>query len=134
MLRIKQPSKNELNKLLHVTNTVVQKYGQPPLYAAPRTATFPSKSGRNRRPSKISTHESDPVQDCSQAFHFSIAWTLKEPTSDMRLATTKITAKFNSVLEGISISVGEVKNKVGNVVHNLKLNNREIEGASLFGL
>ena len=40
VLRVKVPENNGLNKLLHVSNTVVQEYGQAPLYveASPRTA------------------------------------------------------------------------------------------------
>ena len=46
VLRVKAPDNNELNKLLHISNTVVQEYDQPPLYVEPT----PKSSPKQKRP------------------------------------------------------------------------------------
>lgn len=134
VLRIKPPPNNELNKLLHTTNTVVQDYDQPPLYSAPRPYKIRSRSTEARNALRRSDLDTSTVQDWSTAFHFSIAWTLKEPNEETKKATLNYMERRANELKNISVNVDEIKNKVGNVVHNLDLVKREVEGGSLFGL
>jgi hypothetical protein len=60
-------NKDELNKLLHITNQAVQKYGQPPLYTEPNSPTDQSSKKRKKSkssPEKIPEKIAD-IQDAS---------------------------------------------------------------------
>jgi hypothetical protein len=76
----------------------------------------------------------DVSDDVSDAFHISIAWTLEPPSLDL-LKATESTAKdqFQDVKKML-VKVEEVKAKVGNVVTNICLQNKVLEGKGLFGL
>lgn len=134
MLRVKPPPNDELNRLLHTVNTVVEDHGQPPLYAAARTMRPSSYSAKSRRLSMQSKSNDEDLEDFSKAFHFSIAWTLKVPTEDLLQVTSSISRESEAALASISVNVGEIKNKVGNVVHKLDLVTKEVGGGNLFGL
>lgn len=142
VLRLNVPDSNGLNRLLHACNKVVQEHGQPPLY----TKTIeknpqPMESFKNA--SKVSRPFGSDVEgnsmqdvsdDVSDAFHISIAWTLEPPSLDL-LKATESTAKdqFQDVKKML-VKVEEVKAKVGNVVTNICLQNKVLEGKGLFGL
>jgi len=109
---------NELNNLLHVSNTAVQKYGQPPLYTQP-------VGGKRASRSKI--------EDKSDAFHISIAWTLEKQDDDL-LQTVE--AELADIKKDITVEVNEVKVKIGNVITSVPLGKGKsgmIAEGSLFG-
>ena len=134
VLRINAPPRNELNRLLHVVNEIVQDYGQPPLYALARAAKSSRHSGKSRSRLKTDDASDGATDDWSHAFHFSIAWTLNEPNEDLKIETVAINKNCKAELIDTKVSLKEVKNKVGNVVQNLTLATKEFEGGSLFGI
>ena len=141
VLRVNAPRTDALNRLLHVTNKVVGEHGQPPLYIKDvegDTPWPPSKSARSSSSSTPMRGESsvdwDSMQDVSDSFHISIAWTLEPPSNNMLEATKSVALNQFEDVRAISIRVGEVKAKVGNVVTNIRLQRNVSEGGSLFGL
>lgn len=123
---IVKPDNDELNKLLAACNAVAVSQSLPTLYMKPpSTAKNPLGSPNYPRSgeSKLQQASSeDSYQDQSDRFHFSIAWTLEQPTPAN--ATTPITNLSQQDSESISnliISIGVVKVKVGNSIKNIPL-------------
>jgi U6 snRNA phosphodiesterase len=73
------------------------------------------------------------MEDLSDAFHLSIAWTLTSPNSDLLELTKRMTTDHMKELEQIQIEIGELKSKVGNVVTNIPLPKAVSVGKGLFG-
>jgi len=143
ILRIQKPESDSLNKLLHVCNTAVQDYGQPPLYAkasatstSGNTAKSPKwpkqENSKNRSSAENSKAYWSNLQDLSGAFHISIAWTLGSPSEDL-LALTKSVAtdNFQDVAQ-TRVNTQEIKAKVGNAVTNMPLPTNIQEATGLF--
>jgi hypothetical protein len=127
-----------LNKLLHVSNKVVQDYGQPPLYTPPSTpeetmAIRNSQQIMKGRSGSESKMDWSGIQNVSSAFHISIAWTLEGPSQQV-VEATDMTAQLFEEAKKISFRVEEIKAKVGNVVTNIRLQRNVVEGKSLYGL
>jgi hypothetical protein len=140
VLRINVPDSNALNKLLHVCNKVVQEYGQLPLYAK---AIDESQSKKKSEPVKNNKKQSrcaelnfnwSSLQDLSDAFHVSIAWTLEPPSSFLLEATDSVSSNQFENTKKIALQVEEVKAKVGNVVTNMRLQRNVSEEKGLFGV
>ncbi|KAM0149400.1 hypothetical protein ACHAQE_002842 [Botrytis cinerea] len=145
VLRVNTPESNALNKLLHVSNKVVEEFGQPPLYANSRTSVtngqqvtkgaHPSQHGK---PFRGKTQQKKDVfndmADLSNAFHVSIAWTLLPPDRELIEATERLTADELMKVKQIQIKTEEIKAKIGNAVTNVPLTVGITEGKSLFGL
>jgi len=130
VLRLKRPDSDGLNKLLHVSNQVVQEYGQLPLYA---NAPTPSKISKN----KISTRKSPKspwvdMDDASGAFHISIAWTLSSPSQELLELTESTTENYMENISQLQVKVEEIKSKVGNFVTNIPLPQNFSVGKGLF--
>ena len=139
VLRLQQPPLNELNKLLHISNKVVQQYEQPTLYATPRevvrsSAKTKSKGSQDARRGSESKIDWSDMQEFSDAFHVSIAWKLEPPSVEL-LATTKsmVIDRFEDIKK-ISFKVEEMKAKVGNSVTNFPLPRNFIEEKALWGV
>jgi hypothetical protein len=144
-LRIQKPAANGLNKLLHVSNTIVQDYGQPPLYFTTRKTVKDATTKNNRgprakldrRPSisrKPSIFDWGEMQDASHAFHVSIAWTLETPSQKvLELTNSGLSDEFEEIRQ-TQVKIEEIKSKVGNVVTSLPLLKSVVESKGLFGL
>ncbi|KAL8678567.1 MAG: hypothetical protein Q9224_007104 [Gallowayella concinna] len=129
VVNVKKPTGDELNKLLKVSNRVVYRYGQPPLYTMqeesnPQVAmhTKYPRAGKRSGGKVVSSHyqtdvakdPSNMYKDMSAHFHVSIAWTLKEPPVDhLRMFDTKVSFQEATKLK---VGVETVKIKVGNGV------------------
>lgn len=74
------------------------------------------------------------MEDRSDAFHFSIAWSLKAPSAEIEAFTQKVFEDCQKQIGKIEVKVNELKNKVGNVVHGIDLARKGSESSSLFGL
>lgn len=138
MLRVHAPETDGLNRLLHVTNRVVQEHGQPPLYAKvvkDNTSYQPSGPVRGSSTPIRGGPDSDwsGMQDVSEAFHISIAWTLEPPSNNLLDTTGSISSRFADA-NGILIRVGDIKVKVGNVVTSVRLQRNVSERSNLLGL
>lgn len=132
-----------MNKLLHVCNSTVQGYGQPPLYTKPLAPSNAGKKAKRRkRASKenIASCEELPkplwidLQDVSEAFHISIAWTLGSPSQEILALTESIAKDHLKRFEQTQVNVNEIKAKVGNVVSNMALPTNIQEPKSMFSV
>jgi hypothetical protein len=144
-LRIQKPAADGLNKLLHVSNTIVQDYGQPPLYNKSIKTGKDATTKNNRRPrampdrrnslsKKSSMFDWGEMQDTSDAFHVSIAWTLEAPSQKLlELTSSRVSDEFTEFKQ-TQIKIEEIKSKVGNVVSSMPLRKSVVEGKGLFGL
>lgn len=138
VLRTEIPEINGLNKLLHVSNRIVQEYGQPPLYAKPNEA--PGKAfnidhrskNASRRSSQLKVDWSG-MQDVSAAFHVSIAWTLEPPSQDLLETTSDLATDQSVDLMQLTFTVEEIKARIGNMVTGIRLRKGVSEGNGLFG-
>jgi len=128
VLRLKRPGFDELNKLLHVSNQVVQEYGQPVLYT-----TLNIHAKRKQPAQKLSNAQWVGLQDVSDAFHISIAWTLTAPNDELLKLTRTVFADYTKKLDQVRVQIGEIKSKVGNVVTNIPLPRSVLVGQGLFG-
>lgn len=121
VLSIKRPAHDELNRLLNACNEAAGKCGYPGLYTGGEgDGPMHEDRSQKRRRSEVAEEES---VDYSTFFHVSIAWNLTEPDPD-----------WASLVENLGITkhicstespVVAVKAKIGNVVHNIPLRNRE---------
>jgi hypothetical protein len=139
VLRVQAPGTDGLNKLLHVTNRVVQEHGQPPLYikAAGEKSTYEPLESVRSSSTPIRGEPSadwDGMQDVSDAFHISIAWTLEPPSNNMLDATKSVALNQFDSVRRVLIRVEEIKAKVGNTITSVRLQKNVSEGRSLFGL
>ncbi|TVY19212.1 U6 snRNA phosphodiesterase, partial [Lachnellula arida] len=140
VLRIQKAEFDSLNKLLHVCNAAVQDYGQPPLYAKASTTATSGNTAKSPKWPKKETSKNrysakaywSNLQDVSEAFHISIAWTLGSPSEDL-LALTKSVATddFQDVAQ-TRVNIQEIKAKVGNAVTNMPLHTNIQEATGLF--
>ncbi|KAL2063506.1 hypothetical protein VTL71DRAFT_5311 [Oculimacula yallundae] len=134
VLSITKPESDGLNKILHVCNSVVKSYGQPPLYPKPPTgsAIQASKKQENRKSlfsSNKGTASTDwtELQDATDAFHISLAWTLQDPSKELLELTETVAKEHFDKLREIRVKVENVKCKVGNVVTSIPLRHNAFE-------
>lgn len=138
VLRLQSTPHESLNKSLHICNSAVQQYGQPPLYTKPllKGSAGLSKikvtAGKKHFDSRESNPDTDDVVDVSDAFHISVAWTLEPPSQEFQDVTTSLVDDHFEDMRRITVNVSEIKVKVGNVVTNLLLPTSILEGRSLF--
>jgi U6 snRNA phosphodiesterase len=140
VLQLQRPEEDELNKLLMVCNRVVEDYSQPPLYAQPISASQHSsmikpRPKRLEKDGRIPLSRNGDTVDFSSAFHISIGWALEQPSSSMmNLAKSTFNDTIFDSLKAISVKVAMIKVKVGNVVTNISLVPKGLEGKGLFGI
>jgi len=138
VLRTKIPGFNGLNKLLHVSNNIVQEYGQPPLYAkageaSKKTLNIGHGSKNSLRQSSLLKVDWSGMEDVSDAFHVSIAWTLEPPSQDLLETTNALATDRSADLKQFTVAVEEIKAKIGNVVTGICLRRGVSEENGLFG-
>lgn len=136
------PELNALNKLLYISNKVVQEYNQPTLYA--KLPNFEDEIVRKSTKSKVKRSQNarrgsefemdwNGMQEVSGAFHISIAWTLEQPSFQLLAATKSMAADEFEDVGKVSFRVEEMKAKVGNIVTNIRLPRNVVEGKALWG-
>lgn len=125
VLRIEQTPKQELARLLQISNSVVEKFGQQPLYdEPPLPSSISHPRGQDRDvPAKLDTRatpgprsrvmESGHTIDLSSRFHISIGWSLTPPATDLN-STLKNGPGVHDITYEFHIS--SVKVKIGNGV------------------
>lgn len=139
-MRLQRPDSDGLNKLLHVSNTVVQEYSQPPLYAKQSDFTIvksdksPNQSRKRKAFIEKTASYWKNLQDLSTAFHVSIAWTLTAPSEEVVEWTKSVSADKFGKIKQIQISIEEIKAKVGNNVTSISLPKSVTVEKSLFGV
>jgi hypothetical protein len=132
-LRVSKPETDGLNKLLHVSNKVAAEFGQPPLYAQPTATHHPPKKHTARNNIRKASSDFEHMQDLSDAFHVSIAWTLIQPGEELVTATELVMKDQCTTLKDIKVTTKEIKAKIGNIVTSIPLAKSVAEGKSLFG-
>lgn len=112
----------------------MQAHGQPSLYIPPSKPAKQSPPSKKRRRPVVKKIEWDDIPDLTDAFHFSIAWTLTAPSEEVKEMTKKVMEEIKEGLESLEVGVEEVKVKIGNVVSEVELGKEVVEGGKLFGL
>jgi len=132
VLSIPKPESDGLNKLLHVCNSVVKQYGQPPLYPKPPTGpAFTPRKKQHKRSSQENSRapynkihsnmDWTDMQDATDTLHISLAWTLQNPSKDLLELTDTVAKDHLKLLQEIEVRVNEIKCKVGNIVTSMPL-------------
>lgn len=145
-LRLEQPTEDGLNRLLRVSNFVLNSIGQPPLYAMsqPQVRESPFKSRGKagihgnrtvRSEDRLGGGRTDMVwksasADFSSYFHISIGWRLEKPCDEEleRARSADITD-----LSSKRIKFESVKLKVGNAITVVPLAKEVQVGKGLIG-
>ena len=133
-MRLSRPPNDGLNKLLRLSNRALAGFGQPPLYDETPTKRGVSSNDRrqtNRRVSPKAASSIEPVTDCSDHFHISIAWRLTEPTADAKGNASMMDLKE---IAGLRVNFSNVKLKMGNIVHSIPLSNGNLDDRGFSGL
>lgn len=133
ILGIEKPHNNELNRLLHLSNTAAREYDQPLLYENETT------EDKSLAATQLSSHakrkgdgaESLIIKDHTKEFHISIAWTLQKPceAGKERLSTVDI-----SCIKNIRIPFDCMKARIGNYVITLPFSTNDTVRESGIGL
>lgn len=127
VLRLGKPEHDGLNRLLRLSNTVAETFGQPPLYAKPQQIRR-GKHVEKKTKRVVRTTEADSMipgphttDDLSSCFHISIGWMVDKPDSLMKQGLQDM--KGEDISFGISVTA--VKIKIGNAVTSVSLAVRE---------
>ncbi|PKX91024.1 HVSL domain-containing protein [Aspergillus novofumigatus IBT 16806] len=112
VLRVTKPAKDNLNRLLGLSNRSLAHFGQPPLYAG--ISAGPVHSHGRHESVKPATQP----EDLSHCFHISLAWSLTEPTPEQK---KKVEAIDLRRLQSLIIQFDCVKVKIGNNISSIPL-------------
>jgi hypothetical protein len=107
VLRLSKPANDELNKLLRACNATARQFAVSQLYDSP-----PEQSLND-------TFDLETVKasvDKSDAFHISLAWTLKEPAEQAQARLMKLQ---QDALQQLKAGFSNIKLKVGNAVNEI---------------
>lgn len=124
MLRIKPPHKNELNRLLKISNDVAKSHGQLPLYSEPETRSMSFTSRKRDKGIDRKHHRMSPYlkperlnlngeSDMSSKFHISIGWALFQPQENPNFGLGNMSGDHDS---DFHLSISCLKVKIGNCV------------------
>ena len=131
VMRLDRAPQDGLNELLRMSNSAVQKFGQPTLYTdsqASRAAhpIYTQGHKKRQRGSKkpdsaskdsLSQMELANYVDASDSFHVSIGWTLTTPSESLSKKLDHASHDFRAM----RISVNSVKVKIGNSITSIPL-------------
>ena len=129
VMRLDRAPQDGLNELLRMSNTIVQRFGQPTLYtdSQPSRATHPMYPQAHKKPRKDSAKpdaasSTDSLShmelvDASASFHVSIGWTLTTPSDSLSKKLKHASHDF----QGMKISIDSVKVKIGNSITSIPL-------------
>jgi hypothetical protein len=101
VLKLSRPSNNDLNRLLSASNAAARQFGLAELY-----------ENDQKRSDKDISKIQQTMTDRSDAFHISIAWTLKEPDKETREQLLNLDKDY---LKSLMMSFSVLKLKMGNV-------------------
>ena len=101
-LKLSRPSNNDLNKLLSASNAAARQFGLAELY-----------DNDSKKSDKDISKTQQTMIDRSDAFHISIAWTVKEPDKETRQQLVNLEDDY---LKTLMVSFSALKLKMGNVV------------------
>ena len=126
MLGIQKPEKDELNRLLKASNDAAAIFDLPLLYSKGGFAAggghVRTEEGNRPEPdrARVTGLETD---DCSEAFHVSIAWSLEAPGEDMvdPMEHREVAVLMEKTIGKIPVEFDVVKVKIGNAVHAVDL-------------
>jgi len=104
VLKLSKPDKDDLNKLLLACNATARQFGLPQLYEGD---DLPNQQRK--------------TVDKSDAFHISIAWTLREPDVQAR---ERLTGVGQDQARQLKVGFSMLKLKIGNTVVDMPPNNK----------
>lgn len=133
VLSVSRPTGDALNRLLALSNSAVEAFGEAPLYAKisldrDRRKQVP-RGGRPPQATRRISSASAEAVDLTSSFHISIAWSLEAPSPAAEACL--LSQEVQSLLEeikGRSVRFESVKLKIGNVVHDLALRSKVSDG------
>ena len=145
VLKLMKPSQNSLNKLLQLSNTTAEAFGQATLYAEPKQPSAAASSrGRAQRGRGLQGHGPPPLPiskypqgddevqlDQSAHFHISIAWSLERPNLEL---VERLESKADGELQNICFEVKAVKAKIGNAVTVFPLLSKPVDSQGFIGV
>lgn len=108
VLRLSRPAHDELNRLLSLSNRLLARFNQPPLYENP---TRQVRGGPANNDDDNTTKSK--TGDYSQCFHISIAWKLGHPSAKEREEAASV---YLGAACPSSVRFGNVKLKIGNAI------------------
>lgn len=119
VLRVAQSTTHELGQLLCISNGVVAKFGQRPLYEEHQQILYPTHGLNEALATKVKQINSlDPTpQRMASYFHISIGWSLQSPPNQ----TEKLQSMFTLDNSMFQFDISTVKFKIGNEVTALSL-------------
>lgn len=119
VLRVAQSTTHELAQLLRISNGVVTKFGQRPLYEEHQQILYSSYGLNEDSATKVKTiNNLAPIpQRMASHFHISIGWSLQSPPTQ----TEKLQNMFALDNGMFQFDVSTVKVKIGNEVIALSL-------------
>ena len=127
-MRLDEAPQNELNRILRISNEIVESVGQLPLYEDLRVDP-PQKCRAGARTQKgdilafssSSSPHRAPVASVSivtsSSFHISIGWTLKTPSQ----ALVKRLETVGDNVTNVTVTINAVKLKIGNGITAIRL-------------
>ncbi len=126
VLRIEKSSKNELARLLHISNGVAATFGQPPLYEEPQLSLLSRSLGLTSADAdNIHSLQANPrLVDVSSHFHISIGWSLEPPSKSFIARLEKEVNLDNKIFQ---LNISNIKVKVGNRVTAMSLPSKIVD-------
>lgn len=121
-----KPESNELNMLLHASNTACHEMKQPELYVSARKQQEDHKRQPKRRKkgsneTAAASNDDNSMADCTDAFHISLAWSLQTQALNSGDTVTRPRETKN-----LSVDFDCVKVKIGNTITSLPLKARRM--------
>jgi hypothetical protein len=120
------PANDELNSLLRRCNETCEMFALPPLYKAAGGSGEKETVAAAAAPLTERKRGEGKDRDFSDLFHFSIGWTLEEP-SDAIKEMANIDKVLLEMARSIVVNVEEVKVKIGNIITSVPLQHNKLE-------
>lgn len=148
VLGVRRPANDDLNRLLLAANQAAKKFGYPELYSGSKnrdqqgegvdmTGDWAYASVKSRKKEEASTKGLvSGIDDRSNAFHVSLAWSLEPPPGELRdlIAVDEVSEPMLQEIAQMSVKLEVVKIKVGNAIHSIDIAPKRKEEKGILGL
>lgn len=148
VLGVRRPANDDLNRLLLAANQAAKKFGYPELYSGSKnrdqqgegvdmTGDWAYASVKARKKEEASTKGLvSGIDDRSNAFHVSLAWSLEPPPGELRdlIAVDEVSEPMLQEIAQMSVKLEVVKIKVGNAIHSIDIAPKRKEEKGILGL
>lgn len=148
VLGVRRPANDDLNRLLLAANQAAKKFGYPELYSGSKnrdqqgegvdmTGDWASASVKAGKKEEASTKGLvSGIDDRSNAFHVSLAWSLEPPPDELRdlIAVDEVSELILQEIAQMSAKLEVIKVKVGNAIHSIDIAPKRKEEKGILGL